>query len=111
MRPCRVLQLNTSMSPAIPSRYRYAWLGQDEVFNSIASTPPTRLLVVRTHGRCSLRSAAQADMSMQRRAGCNLLPDPGSPVQQQTSCSVRYPSHVMLHLKHALVPAGAQSHV
>ena len=74
MQTRNMVQLNTLMSPAFLSRCRYAWLGQDEASNSSASTPPTGLLVIWTHRRCSLCSAAHADnlMSMQRRAGCSL---------------------------------------
>ena len=69
-----MVQLKTLMSPTFLSRYRYAWLGQDEAFHSIASMPPTRFWSFgpMDAALCALQHKQTNLMSLQRRAGCSL---------------------------------------
>ena len=75
-----MLQLNSQMSPASLSNYRYARFGQDEALNSISNTLPTTLTLVSTHRLCSLplQHKRTGLLSMQSRAVCTLLPKAGS---------------------------------
>ena len=58
MQTCRMLLLNTSMSTAVLSRYRYAWRGQDEAFNNYCKHASWESVGHADHRCCSLRSAA-----------------------------------------------------
>ena len=80
MPTCRMLLLNTSMSPAFLSGYRYVWLGQDESFNSNLKHASQNLCVIQTTDAalCALQHKRTSLLSMQSRVGCSLLPDPSS---------------------------------